>query len=447
MILAAYMVVGFLVASIYAVGMLKGRRDRLHRLGLLIPLTIGLIATPIQLFVGDTAARAVADHQPAKFAGMECIQKTGGHQTEYLGGICTDDGVKAGDPDPRPRLLPGRLQRRHQGRPACNDIPADERPPANTLLHLAFDAMVGIGTALLAARRLARLRLVETARHPEDALVPARGRDLRRRRDPRALVRLDRHRGRPPALDRPGLHAHLRSGDRAPTASGSSSASSCSSTRRSARSRSSSCAACRAAGARPAPSADTPTALRPDPESTGPNTADGRGPNWRLAMTRADVGGGDPLGRGDVLRALRRRRLRRRLLGPRRRRRRAGRAAAGADPALADPRLGGQPRLADLHPRRPLDRLPARLQRRDDDALRAAGPGRGRDRPARLGLRLPQVDRGPAGAPRRRRHLRPLLASSPRSSWAPWSARSPPATCRRPATATPSRAGWSRCRC
>ena len=38
MILAAYIVVGFLVASIYATGMLKGRRDRLHRLGLLIPL-------------------------------------------------------------------------------------------------------------------------------------------------------------------------------------------------------------------------------------------------------------------------------------------------------------------------------------------------------------------------------------------------------------------------
>ena len=77
MILAAYMVTGFLVASIYAVGMLKGRRDRLHRLGLLIPLTIACIATPIQLFVGDTAAREVADHQPAKFAGMECIQETG----------------------------------------------------------------------------------------------------------------------------------------------------------------------------------------------------------------------------------------------------------------------------------------------------------------------------------------------------------------------------------
>jgi len=148
MILAAYMVVGFLVASIYAVGMLKGRRDRLHRLGLLIPLTIGLIATPIQLFVGDTAARAVADHQPAKFAGMECIQETGGHQTEYVGGICTSDGVKLAIPIPDldSFLVGFSADSEVTG---LNDIPPDERPPANTLLHLSFDAMVGIGTALL----------------------------------------------------------------------------------------------------------------------------------------------------------------------------------------------------------------------------------------------------------------------------------------------------------
>ena len=40
MVLAAYMVAGFGVASVYAVGMLRGRRDRYHRLGLLIPLTL-----------------------------------------------------------------------------------------------------------------------------------------------------------------------------------------------------------------------------------------------------------------------------------------------------------------------------------------------------------------------------------------------------------------------
>jgi cytochrome d ubiquinol oxidase subunit I len=148
MILAAYMVAAFLVASIYAVGMLKGRRDRLHRLGLLIPLTIGLIATPIQLFVGDTAARAVADHQPAKFAGMECIQETGDHQTEYVGGICTDDGVKWAIPIPDldSYLVGFSADTEVIG---LEDIPVDERPPANTLLHLAFDTMVGIGTALL----------------------------------------------------------------------------------------------------------------------------------------------------------------------------------------------------------------------------------------------------------------------------------------------------------
>jgi cytochrome bd ubiquinol oxidase subunit I len=148
MILAAYMVVGFLVASIYAVGMLKGRRDRLHRLGLLIPLTIACIATPIQLYVGDTAARAVADDQPAKFAAMECIRETGTDQTEYVGGVCTSDGVKGavGIPGLDSFLVGWSTDTKVTG---LNDIPPDERPPANTFLHLSFDTMVGIGSGLL----------------------------------------------------------------------------------------------------------------------------------------------------------------------------------------------------------------------------------------------------------------------------------------------------------
>jgi cytochrome d ubiquinol oxidase subunit I len=148
MILAAYMVTGFLVASIYAVGMLKGRRDRLHRLGLLIPLAIGCIATPIQLFVGDTAAREVADHQPAKFAAMECIYETGPNQTEWIGGICTDEKVKfgIGIPDLDSFLVGWSADTVVTG---LDQIPDDEEPPAHTLLHLSFDLMVGIGTALM----------------------------------------------------------------------------------------------------------------------------------------------------------------------------------------------------------------------------------------------------------------------------------------------------------
>jgi cytochrome d ubiquinol oxidase subunit I len=79
---------------------------------------------------------------------MECIQETGTHQTEYVGGICTADGVKGAIPIPDldSFLVGFSADTEVIG---LEDIPVDERPPANTLLHLAFDAMVGIGTALL----------------------------------------------------------------------------------------------------------------------------------------------------------------------------------------------------------------------------------------------------------------------------------------------------------
>jgi cytochrome bd ubiquinol oxidase subunit I len=149
MILAAYLVTGFLVASVYAVGMLRGRRDRHHRLGLLIPLTFAVIVTPIQFIVGDTAARSIAKDQPVKFAAMECVQETDTHVTEYIGGICTSDGVKGGIgiPGLDSWLVGFSTDTEVTG---LDSVPPEDRPPANTLLHLAFDAMVGICTALIA---------------------------------------------------------------------------------------------------------------------------------------------------------------------------------------------------------------------------------------------------------------------------------------------------------
>jgi cytochrome d ubiquinol oxidase subunit I len=151
MFLGAYLVVGFGLASIYAVGMLRDpakRTDRRHRLGLLIPLTVALILAPVQIFVGDIAARGVADHQPSKFAGMECIDKSGPDQTEWVGGICTADGVKAGIglPGVDSFLVGFSTDTVVTG---LDQIPDADEPPATTLLHLAFDAMVGIGTAMV----------------------------------------------------------------------------------------------------------------------------------------------------------------------------------------------------------------------------------------------------------------------------------------------------------
>ena len=78
------------------------------------------------------------------------------------------------------------------------------------------------------------------------------------------------------------------------------------------------------------------------------------------------------------------------LLGPARRRRRARQAPARPDRLGDRPRLGGQPRLADLRSGRALDGVPRRVRSDHLDAVHPAEPRRARDRSARLGLRLPQ---------------------------------------------------------
>jgi cytochrome d ubiquinol oxidase subunit I len=150
MLLAAYMVAGFVVAGVYAVGLLKGRRDRYHRLGLAIPLTVAAIVTPFQIFMGDVAAREVARNEPAKFAAIEMVARTGDHVPLVLGGATVDGHVRYAVEIPSGASLlvgysPGT---RIEGLSA---IPAAVRPPDHlvTTVHLAFDVMVGIGFALL----------------------------------------------------------------------------------------------------------------------------------------------------------------------------------------------------------------------------------------------------------------------------------------------------------
>ncbi len=213
MILAAYLVTGFLVASVYAVGMLRGRRDRYHRVGLLIPLTVAAIATPIQFMVGDVAARAIAKDQPIKFAAMECVQTTQTHVTEYIGGICTSDGVKGGIgiPGLNSWLVGFSTDTEVIG---LDTVPPEDRPPANTMLHWAFDAMVGICSVLILLGLWLGWSWWRQARHPEDEVVPARRRGVRRGVDRCAGMRLDRHRGRTSALGRLQRDAHGGGGHR-----------------------------------------------------------------------------------------------------------------------------------------------------------------------------------------------------------------------------------------
>jgi cytochrome d ubiquinol oxidase subunit I len=148
MVLAAYMVVGFTVAGVYAVGLLRGRRDRYHRLGFLIPFWTGAVAAPIQIVVGDILARKVSEQQPIKFAAMELVDHTQSGATEWLGGIYFHGQVFFGVGVPYlDSILVGFSP--HTTVVGWDTVPQQYRPPLPNLIHLAFNGMVIIGTVLL----------------------------------------------------------------------------------------------------------------------------------------------------------------------------------------------------------------------------------------------------------------------------------------------------------
>ncbi len=147
MLLAAYMVTGFLLASVYAVGMLRGRRDHYMRLGFAIPFVVAAIAAPIQIGVGDVAAREVVKQQAAKCAAMELVTETGPQRPIVLGGILVDGQIRYAVEIPGlASFLAGfDVNTVVIG---LDQIPPGEQPPA-TIVHLAWDTMLACGFALL----------------------------------------------------------------------------------------------------------------------------------------------------------------------------------------------------------------------------------------------------------------------------------------------------------
>jgi cytochrome bd ubiquinol oxidase subunit I len=152
MLIAAYLVGGFLVASVYATGMLRGRRDRYHYLGFVIAFSVAAVATPIQIGVGDLLARWVYENQPVKFAAIELVPTTSSDVPETLLGHLNEDGtVSGGIPIPG---LASWLSDPSTGRATVvqglDTVPPDERPTVRqtNIVHLCWDIMVGLGTLL-----------------------------------------------------------------------------------------------------------------------------------------------------------------------------------------------------------------------------------------------------------------------------------------------------------
>jgi cytochrome d ubiquinol oxidase subunit I len=147
MYLAGYIVTGFVMASAYAVARLRGSWDRYTRVACAVPLTIAALAAPVQVLVGDWAGRAVAAKQPVKLAALEGLPRTQRGAPIHVLGWYTDDEVRYGIRIPKALsfLAFHDFNARVEGLDA---VPPDDRPPVN-VVRFAFQAMVGIGTAML----------------------------------------------------------------------------------------------------------------------------------------------------------------------------------------------------------------------------------------------------------------------------------------------------------
>jgi cytochrome d ubiquinol oxidase subunit I len=150
MTLAAYAAVGFCVAGIHAAKLLRDRENAFHRRALAIAFGVGAVASVAQPLSGDVLARMTARTQPVKLAAMEGQFATQRRAPLRLGGL----------PDTAARTTRGALEipgglsflafhdvdAEVQGLTAFSE---DLWPPVS-VVHLAFQVMVGAGTLLAA---------------------------------------------------------------------------------------------------------------------------------------------------------------------------------------------------------------------------------------------------------------------------------------------------------
>ena len=204
MVVGALLATAFGIVSVYAVGLLRGRRDGYHRKGLALGMTAAALLAPVQLGVGDLLGRTVAQNQPAKLAAFEGLYKTEDGAGINLGGFPVPGQDKSVLNIEIPRVLSVLAYDDAGARVrGLASFPKADRTPLTLPVRLSFLGMVGIGTYLIA---LVALVLAAPPRPaPPGGLAHAAGpRRRRAARVRRERARVDGDRVRAPAV------GHLR---------------------------------------------------------------------------------------------------------------------------------------------------------------------------------------------------------------------------------------------
>lgn len=148
MILAAYIVSGFCVGTVYAWKIVKGDGSLYNRRACSLGLVLGIICIGPQMIVGDWSAKVVAKTQPIKFAAMESHFKTERSASLVIGGIPDMEAREVRYAIKIPKMLSflayGDFEAEVKG---LEEFPDDQIPPV-PIVHFAFQLMVGAGTAM-----------------------------------------------------------------------------------------------------------------------------------------------------------------------------------------------------------------------------------------------------------------------------------------------------------
>ena len=147
-LVSCYQASAFAMAGIHALVLLRHPGSAFHRKALSVALPLACVTALVQPLVGDLSAKSLARQQPVKLAAMEGHFETERGAALRLGGL----------PDVESRTTPYALEiprglsilayadpdAEVKG---LNDFPRDEWPPV-AKVHLAFQVMVGTGTAM-----------------------------------------------------------------------------------------------------------------------------------------------------------------------------------------------------------------------------------------------------------------------------------------------------------
>lgn len=147
--LACYATTAFIVAAVYAWGMLRGRRDVYHKTGLTLAMVLGTITALAQPVSGDFTARLVGRTQPIKLAAMESQFTTERGAPLRIGGIPDEENRTVNFAIEIPKGLS--LLATHDPNAeikGLDSVPSDQWPNVG-VVHVAFQLMVGSGLVLV----------------------------------------------------------------------------------------------------------------------------------------------------------------------------------------------------------------------------------------------------------------------------------------------------------